>query len=187
MTRMNATTRRRIIQLYVDDQSSMDAIGDVVGCSRTTIQRILTQAGIVCRPPGVPTPAHAPDVATIIARYEAGESMTRLAHDLKHHGQTIRRVLTAAGVPIRANGGPPAQPATDEPAPTTDQPDAPHQTPWYAVRWETRSPCPGCDAPRCMNPFCCGRRLRALAQHRSRLEGLRRDQARHRTEACHAA
>ncbi len=166
MPRITATTRHRIIQLYVDDQSSMDAIGDAVGCSRPTVQRILTQAGIVCRPPGVPTPAtpaHAPDAATIIARYQAGESMARIARDLKHHGQSIRRVLTAAGVPIRANGGPPAHQATDEPGPTTDQLGASRPTPWYTVHRETRSPCPGCGAPRCLNPFCCGRRLRGPA------------------------
>ncbi len=100
-----ARERRDIIRLYVEEQYSIEAIGQVVGRSHPTVRATLTQAGIVIRggwqkrqqPQGL-------DPAQMVARYQAGEGIVELAKDLHVHTNRIRHMLLSAGVTLRPGG-----------------------------------------------------------------------------------
>ncbi len=254
-----AHERRDIIRLYVEEQYSIEAIGQVVGRSHPTVRAALTDAGvtirgarskhqatgldpaqivaryqqgegivalakdiqvhtnrirhillgerITLRPGGKTSRGNAelaqhPEAAQMAARYQAGETIDAIASSLRRSAKTVRKVLLARGLTIKVGGsvaGTRPQTRTchtcNERILLAEWPNhnytahgietegaainrnieryiAKHQAEWKAAA-EAKPPCPGCGYSPCITPMCCGRRLRAQAQHNYQQEERR--------------
>ncbi|MBG0818994.1 helix-turn-helix domain-containing protein [Planomonospora sp. ID82291] len=92
-------------RLYLEDGLSVRQIGQRLGWSHTTIHEALVGAGVPLRARGRGG-RRIPDQTRqeIVAAYVAGESLRSLLARHQVAAQTIRNIVTEAGVPLRKGG-----------------------------------------------------------------------------------
>jgi len=99
---VEAELAARVLSAYADG-NSMETVAGENGCSVPVVRKILTDAGVPVRNSTAGSVARArKNTPEIIAAYTSGETVTTIVARTGHNRQTVRRILTAAGITLRS-------------------------------------------------------------------------------------
>ncbi|WP_088289829.1 helix-turn-helix domain-containing protein [Kineosporia sp. A_224] len=107
--RRPAVDSAEVVRLYVDEHLALEDVAARLTCSTSSVRYRLRAAGVPTRAPGHNTRETTPDVrAAALARYAAGEPLSRICTDLDVGESSLARWRREAGLPARPRGRPAA-------------------------------------------------------------------------------